>query len=121
MEDRIVLSGLRIDGRHGATAEERAGPQPFEVRIECPTDASAAARRDDLSATVDYRRLRDIAVEVITGPSRSLVETLADEIAGRVVSECAVRWARVRVTKVAPPGLGASASVEVERTGSARS
>lgn len=115
MDDRIVLSGLRLEGRHGVSADERASPQLFEVTIECPTDARAAARHDDIAAALDYRRLRDIAAAVIEGPSRSLVETLADSIAARIIAECGVGWTRVRVTKVAPPGLGGSASVEVER------
>lgn len=115
VDDRILLSGLRLEGRHGVEADERARPQHFEVAIECSTDARAAAERDALEATLDYRRLRDIAAEVIEGPSRVLVETLADMIASRIVAELAVRWVRVRVTKIAPPGLGAGASVEVER------
>lgn len=115
VEDRIVLSGLRLEGRHGVSADERARPQSFEVAIECPTDARAAAERDDIAATLDYRRLRDIAATVIEGPPRALVETLADAIASRIVAELGVRWVRVRVTKVSPPGLGASASLEVER------
>lgn len=115
MEDRVVLSGLRVEGRHGASAEERARPQPFEVHVECPVDARASAGSDDLAATLDYRRLAEIARQVIGGPSRSLIETLADRIASRIVAECGVRWARVRVTKLPPPGLGAAAAIEVER------
>lgn len=115
MDDRILLTGLRLMGRHGVSADERARPQPFEVAMECGADARAAAERDDIGATLDYRRLREIAAAVIEGPSRALVETLADEIAARIVAECGVPWTRVRVTKLAPPGLDASASVEVER------
>lgn len=120
MEDRIVLSGLRLEGRHGVGTEERGRPQPFEVTIECPTDARGAARRDALEATLDYRRLRDVAAGVIEGPSRTLVETLADTIASRIVAELGPAWVRVRVTKLEPPGLGAQASVEVTRRRSAR-
>lgn len=115
MADRIILSGMRLEGRHGVADEERSRPQPFEVTIECPVDAHAAAERDALGATLDYRGLREIAASVIEGPPRALVETLAESIAGRIVGETNVEWARVRVTKLEPPHLGARASVEVER------
>lgn len=115
MGDRIVLSGIRLEGRHGVGDEERSRPQPFEVTIECAADARAAAERDALEATLDYRRLREIAAAVVGGPPRALVETLADAIAERIVAEAGAEWARVRVTKLEPPNLGARASVEVER------
>lgn len=115
VSDRIVLSGVRLAGRHGVSGDERARPQPFEVAIECGVDAAAAAARDALEATLDYRRLRAIAAAVVEGPSRALVETLADEIARGVLAECAVPWTRVRVTKLEPPGLGSPATVEVTR------
>lgn len=115
MGDRIVLTGIRLEGRHGVGAEERSRPQPFEVTIECAVDARAAAERDALDATLDYRALRAVAAGVVGGPPRALVETLADTIAERIVTEVRAEWARVRVTKLEPPHFGGPASVEVER------
>lgn len=113
--DRIVLTGIRALGRHGVHDEERRHPQGFEVEIACSTDASAAAAADDIGATIDYVRLRDIAVAEIEGPSCRLVETLAERIARRILDEVGPAWVRARVTKLRPPGMGSPASVEVER------
>jgi 7,8-dihydroneopterin aldolase/epimerase/oxygenase len=115
VEDRIVLSDLRFWGRHGVSAAERASPQEFAVEIECPTDASLAASRDDIAATLDYRRLADLARGVIEGPPRQLVETLADTIAERALADLGLAWVRVRVTKVRPGSLTGPAAVEVRR------
>ena len=115
MEDRVILIDLRMQGRHGVDAEERARPQEFAVTIECPTDAARAAASDAIGDALDYRRLRAIAAEVVGGPSRHLLETLADEIAGRVLAEIAPEWIRVRVTKLAPAGFEGPAAVEVRR------
>jgi dihydroneopterin aldolase len=115
MVDRIILKGIRVSGRHGVSAEERADAQEFEIDLACSTDATAAARSNELSATVDYARLSRIAVSVATGGSYRLLETLAERIAQAILSELRPSWLRVRVTKLAPEGVGGPASVEIER------
>jgi dihydroneopterin aldolase len=115
VDDRVILSDLRLRGSHGLGDDERARPQEFAVTIVCPTDAARAAASDTIGDALDYRRLRDIATEVIGGPSRRLLETLADDIARRILAELAPDWIRVRVTKLAPPGFEGAAAVEVRR------
>jgi len=117
VDDRVLLIDLRLRGSHGLGADERARPQEFAVTIECPTDAARAAASDAIDDALDYRRLRRIAAEVIGGPPRQLLETLADEMARRILAEVAPSWVRVRVTKLAPPGFEGAAAVEVRRTG----
>ena len=120
MTDRIVLTNMRFDGRHGVTEEERAAAQPFEVDVEIHLDLEPAGRADDLSLTVDYRDVFGICREVIEGPSCRLIEALAERIAARVlaafdaaaVSEVVVR---VRKPEVALPGELDGAAVEVAR------
>lgn len=116
MDDRVILIDLRMHGSHGLGDDERARPQEFAVTMECPTDATRAAASDAIGDALDYRRLRSIAAEVIGGPSRHLLETLANEIASRILTELAPGWIRVRVTKLAPPGFEGAAAVEVRRT-----
>ncbi|GAC1486117.1 MAG: hypothetical protein NVS1B1_01090 [Candidatus Limnocylindrales bacterium] len=113
VEDRVVLTGLRLVGRHGVSEDERAAPQEFRVDIECPIDAAAAA--DDIGATLDYRRLRDCAAAVIGGPSRHLVETLAEDLAARVLAEVGCAWVEVRVAKLRPGSIEGEATVAVRR------
>jgi len=115
VEDRVLLSDLRFLGRHGVTVEERSTPQEFAVEIECSTDVDQAAARDDIAATLDYRQLSDIARRVIEGPSRHLVETLADSIAEQVLAESGMQWVRVRVTKLHPGSVPGAAAIEVRR------
>jgi len=115
VEDRVLLTGLRLAGRHGVTDAERAQSQDFRVDIECPVDARAAAASDDLAATLDYRRLRDCAAAVIGGPRRHLIETLADDLATRVLADVGCAWVRVRVTKLRPGSIEGEATVEVRR------
>lgn len=113
VEDRVVLTRLRLSGRHGVSEEERAVPQEFRVDLECPIDAAAAG--DDIGATLDYRRLRDCAAAVIGGPPRHLVETLAEDLAALVLAEVGCAWVAVRVTKLRPGTIEGEATVALRR------
>ncbi len=115
VEDRLILSELRLRGRHGVDPSEREQPQEFRVEIECPTDARRAGGADELAETLDYRRLRDVAAAVIEGPPRQLVETLTEEIASRVLRDLECDWVRVKVTKLRPGAIEGHASIEVRR------
>ena len=97
--DRIVLKGMVFSGKHGVSAAERARSQRFAVDIELDADLSRASRSDRLEDTIDYRRVRTIAKEVIEGESAQLVEALAGRIATRTLQLPRVAGVSVRVTK----------------------
>ena len=120
MTDRISLTNMRFEGKHGVLEEERVAAQPFEVDIELCLDLKPAGRSDNLSLTVDYRDAFKICREVIEGPSLQLIEALADRIAARLlatfepggVTEVLVR---VRKPAVILPGELDAAAVEIRR------
>ena len=100
MSDRIVLAGMVFLARHGVNDREKTEEQRFEVDVELATDTRAAARSDDLGKTVDYRGVYEIAREVLEETTSELIETLAGEIAGRVLAaHPAVEEIVVRVRK----------------------
>lgn len=115
MADRIALTGVQAYGIHGLMGE-RDRPQLFEVDVEIDADLRTAARTDDLGQTIDYAEVAGIVRDVIAGPSFSLVESLAEAIAARVLSLGATR-VRVSVGKPAAAAklTARSVSVTVER------
>jgi 7,8-dihydroneopterin aldolase/epimerase/oxygenase len=120
MSDRVVLSNMRFDGRHGVLEFEKTDRQPFEIDVELVLDLRPAGLSDDVSLTADYRAAFDICRSVIEGPSRDLIETLAEEIATRLLAEyepVAIEEAVVRVRKpeVALPGRLDWSGVEIRR------
>ncbi|KAF6003180.1 hypothetical protein F1559_000458 [Cyanidiococcus yangmingshanensis] len=85
MKDRILLHGLRFFGRHGISAAERELGQVFKVDLKVTTSAlGTAAANDALEETLDYVRLYELVRDVIQGPPRNLVETVAYDIIQRV-------------------------------------
>lgn len=113
--DRIRIAGIRVGGRHGVSAQERAAEQPFDVDLVIELDASAAAERDDLAETVDYARLYDRVCAVVSGNSFALLERLASAILEVALDDPRVVAAEVTVAK---PGVlaGATPSVTMART-----
>ena len=97
--DRILLEGMTFSGRHGVSAEERQRAQEFKVDVDVETDLSEPGRTDRVEDSVDYRLVRTIAKEVIEGESASLIETLADRIAARVLRLPNVDAVSVRIAK----------------------
>src|SRR6267142_370447 len=63
--DRILLEGMSFHGRHGVRAAEREQPQEFKVNVEVDCDLSEPGHTDRIEDTIDYRRIRAIAKEVI--------------------------------------------------------
>ena len=119
MTDRILLTGLVFHGRHGALPEEQSLGARFGVDVEAALDLRAAGQSDDLAATVDYAALYEQVRAVVEGPSRNLLEALAEEIAGRLLGGFpALEAVTVRVQKPSAPIAGAvtgTAAVEIHR------
>lgn len=99
----IIVQGLRVEGNHGVTEEERSRPQVFEVDIVTECDGSTAQETDDLSDTVDYVAICSRAEAAVRENSFALVEKLAAEIADSVLELEGIRRVEVTVKKPSPP------------------
>ena len=80
MSDRIALTNMRFEGKHGVLPEEQVEEQPFEVDAELFMDLRAAGSTDDLAKTADYRGVFEICRSTIEGPSFRLIEAIAETI-----------------------------------------
>jgi len=118
-QDRITLEGMQFYAYHGYNPEEQVLGQPFRVDLEVEMDLEAAGRSDRVEDTVNYSHLHQTVRDVVEGPSRNLLETLAVTIAERVFARFPqVQGVRARVIKPKPPIRGSvmdAASVEVYR------
>lgn len=103
MTDRIELRGLKVRGNHGVFAHERADGQDFIVDITVWMDLSVAAASDALADTYDYGVLAQRAAEIIAGPARDLIETVAAEIADEVMADRRVQAVEVTLHKPHAP------------------
>jgi dihydroneopterin aldolase len=86
-------------GRHGHKPAERELGQRFTVDVELETDLSAAGASDQLADTINYPDAYRIARHVVEGEPRDLLESVAEEIAARLLELERVQSATVRVWK----------------------
>ena len=118
MSDRIVLTGMQFEARHGVADWEKVEAQPFEVDVELLLDLQPAGLDDDLSLTIDYGAVYATVRQIVESTSYNLIEALAEAIAQELLGEHAgIREIVVRVRK---PGVDlggplAHAAVEIRR------
>jgi dihydroneopterin aldolase len=101
--DRIELRGLTVRGHHGVFEHERRDGQDFIVDVTVWIDLAAAAASDDLADTLDYGALAQRAADVVAGPPRNLIETVAAEIAEGVMTDERVHAVEVVLHKPSAP------------------
>jgi len=103
MTDRIELRGLTVRGHHGVFEHERRNGQEFVVDITVWIDLDRAAASDDLTDTLDYGALAARMADIVGGPARNLIETVAAEIADDVMGDERVQAVEVVVHKPQAP------------------
>ena len=103
MADRIALTGLRVRGNHGVFEHEKRDGQEFLVDITVWADLAGAAASDDLAQTLNYGELAQRAADVVAGPSRDLIETVAAEIADGIMADHRAHAAEVTIHKPSAP------------------
>ncbi len=103
MADRIELRGLTVRGNHGVFDHERRDGQDFVVDITLWIDLAVAADSDDLADTYDYGTLAQRAADIVGGPARNLIETVAAEIAEDAMGDSRVHAVEVTVHKPHAP------------------
>ncbi len=103
MADRITLPGLTVFGHHGVFEHEKREGQDFVVDVTIWLDLTRAVATDELTETVHYGELAELAAGIIAGPPRDLIEAVAGEIAETVMARFPVHAAEVTVHKPSAP------------------
>jgi dihydroneopterin aldolase len=101
--DSIELLGLREFGHHGVLEHERINGQYFSVDATLGLSISHAAHTDDLADTVNYAEVAQVVHEIIVGEPVGLIETLAENIAHRVLQFKLIKHVEIVVHKPHAP------------------
>lgn len=99
--DYVHIDGLKISGKHGHYVRERRGTQDFEVSIKVAIDTSKAGKSDKLRHSLNYSTLKQIAEDVFAAAPRYLLETLAEDIAKKVLKDKRAKEVSVTIKKLA--------------------
>lgn len=114
--DRIFLRGLAVDCVIGFIEWERRIKQTVVIDLELPVDCRAAAVRDRVEDTLDYKKVAKRVIAFVEASQFQLVETLAERMAQLILAEFAVEWVRVSVNKPGAIRGSRDVGVTIERT-----
>lgn len=101
--DVVFAQGVQAKGRHGVYEFERLEEKLFRADVKAWIHQQQAGLAKDISKTVSYGDLARIAEQVLQGDPEDLLETIAEEIAARVISLPGVRIVEVTVYKPEAP------------------
>jgi len=114
--DRIFLRGLAIDCTIGFIDWERRVKQRVVIDLEMSIDCRTAARRDDVTDTLNYKTVAKRLIAFVQESSFNLVETLVERIASVILLEFGVAWVRVTLSKPGAIRGSREVGVTIERT-----
>ena len=97
--DIIFISDLRIETIIGIYDWERKVRQTVSLDLEMATDIRKAASSDSIEDTLNYKAVAKRLIAFVEDSEYQLVETLAEKIAGIVLTEFDVPWLRLTVHK----------------------
>jgi dihydroneopterin aldolase len=101
MSDKILISGMGCLTAIGVTARERAVKQQLSIDVEFPVEGRPAAT-DSIEDAVDYDTVARTVAEVCSSREFHLIETVAEQIASRVLEMFNIAQVRIRVRKISP-------------------
>ena len=97
--DQILISKLELSTRIGATEAERSKPQRMVASIVLEPSVGFSELRDRLARTVDYDAVaQTVKAHAATG-ERTLIETLAEELAALLLRRFALNAVEIELRK----------------------
>src|SRR5690349_9405375 len=84
--DRITISQLELSTFIGVTEDERSRPQQLRVTMVLEPSGGVARLGDRLENAVDYATVSESVKALALKGRRSLIETLAEEIAAHLLA-----------------------------------
>lgn len=113
--DKVFIEGLELAAVIGVYPWEREVRQQLLLDLELGTDITAAASGDDLAHTLDYKAISDRLAEYAAASNFELLETLAERMAGLLMSEFGIQWLRLRLAKPGAIPAAQAVGVEIQR------
>ncbi len=114
--DRIFLRGLEVECIIGFIEWERRIRQTVVIDLELPVDCRRAACSDEVTDTLDYKRVAKRVISFVEASHYKLVESLAEHIAMVVLQEFDTPWVRLSVNKPGAIRGSRDVGVLIERT-----
>lgn len=114
MRDAIVIAQLALAARIGVPEEERAQPQRLTATVRLEPRRNFGALEDRIENAVDYAQVCDFLKRIAAEKPRRLLETLAEEIASRLLAHFPIACVHIELRKFILPNTNFVAAI-IER------
>ncbi|WKE64764.1 dihydroneopterin aldolase [Gallaecimonas kandeliae] len=99
MSDRIFIEGLEVYTVIGVFDWEKDHKRKLVFDLELATDIKAAAQGDDYGKALCYGSISAFITQYAESHQFELLETLAERIAQKLVSDFGVTWLKLKLSK----------------------
>jgi dihydroneopterin aldolase len=113
--DKIFLHALKAEAIIGIYDWERQVKQTVIVDLEMNGTVRKAALSDSIDDTLNYKKVAKRVLAFIEASQYHLVETLTEQIAMLLLSEFALTWVRVSLSKPGAVRNSRDVGVIIER------
>ncbi len=111
----IRILGAQVYAHHGVGAAEQELGGRYSFDLEMETDITQGAMSDNLSDTIDYVAVYEIAHDVIVNTKRRLLESIVSQVADAVLTSFPQALSvTIRLRKLRAPINGVLDAVEIE-------
>ena len=97
--DIVFIHGLQCECVIGVWEWEKKITQTLVLDIDLATDITKAAASDDLTDTLDYKKISVRVMEYAKANTFDLIESLVERLAGVILKEFDVSWVRIKLDK----------------------
>ncbi len=99
LDDLISLKGMVFYGYHGVNDSEKQDGQSFVVDVDLGLNLHNAGQTDLLRDTIDYSAVYKVVENIMKGPSKNLLEHLAEIVADAILKEWQMNYVIVQIAK----------------------
>lgn len=113
--DIVYVRDLKLNALIGIYDWERKIRQQINISLDMGWDNRRPAASDDIADTLNYKAAAKLVKQLVADTEFELVETLAEEIAQRLIIEMRIPWIRVTLGKPCAVTDSAEVGVSIER------
>ena len=115
MTDYVSVRDLSVSAVIGVHDWEREIEQTLVFSVDMAFDVGPAAATDDLADALDYSAVASAITAVVRDGKFHLIETAAERVAERLLTDFPVASLRLHVRKPIPDGYTAAITIERAR------
>lgn len=114
--DRVLIEGLTVFTTIGVYDWEKNLKQKLILDLEMAWNNQPAGKSDDVSLCLDYFLVSKFITSFIENHQFELIETVAEQVAERVINEFSVKWINIKVSKPDAIANASNVAVVIQRS-----